>query len=124
MRIEMLERERDARIWQLETEIVKLKRRPYDEELGRQAATVIARLSQQGVALLRHLVVNEPLEVGRQFMREIAADIQSAQLAIAYGAGIIRHNPIYVGGGGHLLRTDFVVTAQFRPVLQDLLFNK
>jgi len=106
----------------LKSQVPILKRKPYDEELGRQAAELIARLSPEGRILLRHLLTNEPIEVGRRFRNEIAQEIQDAQMSIAYGSGIVRHNQLWAGNG-HLLRTDYVVNPPFRRVLQDMLYG-
>jgi hypothetical protein len=107
----------------LEEENARLRRKPYDEELGRQAAALLGRLSPEGKTLLRHLVTHEPIECGRRFRPEIAQDVQDAQVAIAYGSGIVRHQEFRLGNG-NLLRTDYVVNPQFRPVLQDLLYDR
>jgi len=117
-----LEQEKDAEIAKLKAEVVDLRRKPYTEELRKQAADMISRLSQEGTVLLRHLVANEPIEVGRRFKPEIGQEVQDQQLAIAYGSGIVRHNEVRTGVG-NLIRTDYVVNPQFRPVLQDLLFK-
>jgi len=117
-----LRRKLNGEIEGLKSQVTLLKRKPYDEELGRQAAGLIARLSPEGKLLLRHLLTNEPIEVGRRFRNEIAQDIQDAQMSLAYGSGIVRHNQLWAGNG-HLLRTDYVVNPPFRRVLQDLLFG-
>lgn len=119
-------KERNVRIKNIEdfnSQIAILERKPYEEELGTQAAELIGRLSAEGRILLRHLVEREPLEVGRRFKPEIAQDSQDAQMSIAYGSGIVRHNEVRTGNG-NLIRTDYVVAPQFRAVLQDLLYTE
>jgi hypothetical protein len=111
-----------AEIAALKAEITVLKRKPYDEELGRQGAALIARLSPEGKILLRHLVTNEPLEIGRRFKPEIAQDVQDAQLSIAYASGVVRHDIVRAGSGA-IVRQDYVLNPQFRSVLQDLLYS-
>ncbi len=120
---EELRQKMSAEIDDLNSQIVILKRKPYEEELGIQAAELIGRLSAEGRILLRHLVEREPLEVGSRFRPNIAQAIQDAQLAIAFGSGIVRHNQVWLQNG-HLLRTDFVVAPQFRAVLEDLLYEE
>lgn len=94
----------------------------YSEELERRGTELIARLSPEGKLLIQHLVLNEPIEVGRQFKDEIARDIQDDQLAIAFQSGIVRHNEVRSGTGA-IIRTEYVVNPQFKFVLQDLLFS-
>jgi hypothetical protein len=54
----------------LKEQIVNLGRKPYDEELGKQAAALIAKLSAEGRNMLRNLVTHEPLEmVGITFLK-------------------------------------------------------
>lgn len=121
--LQRVRRESGTEISALKAEIINLKRRPYDEELGRQGAALIARLSPEGKILLRHLVTNEPIEVGRRFKTDILQDVQDAELALAYGSGIVRHNEVR-SGTGMIIRTEYVVNPQFRMVLQDLLYNR
>src|ERR1700694_3679926 len=80
---ERVRQENRAELSGLKAEIINLRRKPYDEELGRQCAALIARLSPEGTILLRHLVTNEPIEIGRRFNPEIGQDVQDAQLSIA-----------------------------------------
>jgi hypothetical protein len=121
--LERVRQDSSAEIRALNAEIINLKRKPYDEELGRQGAALIARLSPQGQILLRHLVTNEPIEVGRRFKPDIPQSVQEAELALAYGSGIVRHNEVR-SGTGMIIRTDYVVNPQFRSVLQDLLYSR
>jgi hypothetical protein len=116
-----LRQDKDREIQELRAQVAALGRKPYNEELGRQGAELIASLSPEGRTLLRHLVVNEPLVTTTRFKNEITQDVQDAQLRIAYGMGVVRHSE--VRAGGHLLRTEYVVNPQFRPVLQDLLYQ-
>lgn len=55
----------------LNAEISELKRKPYQQELVRQAEALVAKLSNDGKTLLRHLVVHGPIENGRQFLPTI-----------------------------------------------------
>lgn len=105
----------------LEAQIANLQRKPYDEELGRQASDLIGRLSSEGRILLRHLLEREPIEVGRRFRGEIMQDAQDGQMALMYQSGVVRHKECWLQNG-HLIRTDYVIAPQFREVLQDLLY--
>lgn len=107
----------------LKAQIVNLQRKPYDEELGRQASDLIAQLSGEGRILLRHLLEREPIEVGRRFRDEIMQDVQDGQMALMYQRGVVRHKESWLQNG-HLIRTDYVITPQFREVLQDLLYPR
>jgi hypothetical protein len=111
-----------ADIANLEKQIVALKRKPYNEELGRTASELLARLSKDGERLLRHLLQNEPLEVGRRFFSDISDDQQAQQLGIAMSMGIVRHHEVRAGSG-MLLRTDYVINERFRPVLENILYG-
>jgi sensor histidine kinase regulating citrate/malate metabolism len=104
-------------------EIAILKRKPYDEELGRQATRLIAVLSPEGRTLLRHLVVNEPLEMGRRFLPQITQDVQDNEISIAYAKGIVRHDMVRAGSG-NIVQQNYVINPRFRSVLQDLLFGR
>jgi pyrimidine deaminase RibD-like protein len=106
----------------LKREVVELSRRPYQEALGKHGELLISRLSTIGKRLMRHLLQNEPLEVGRKFMLDISEDDQFKQLTIAMDMGIIRHHEVRVGSG-NLLRTEYHVNPQYRPVLEDLLYR-
>jgi hypothetical protein len=120
--VDRLRQEKDREIQELTAQVTVLKRKPYDEELGQQGAALIARLSPEGKILLRHLVTNEPIEIGRRFKPEIAQDVQDAQLGVAYASGIVRHDIVRAGSGA-IVRQDYVVNPQFRSVLQDLLYG-
>jgi hypothetical protein len=119
--IEALRQEEDRKTQELTERIRELQRKPYSEELARQVAALIGRLSPQGVELLRHLFIREPITLGQRFLPEINQEIQDQQLSIAYGTGIVRYQE--VRPAGHLLRTEYVVNPQFRAALQDLLFE-
>jgi hypothetical protein len=111
-----------ADIANMQKQIAALNRKPYNEELERSARELLTRLSKNGERLLRHLLQNEPLEVGRRFLNDISDDQQSEQLGIAMGMGIVRHHEVRAGSG-MLLRTDYGINERFRPVLEDLLYG-
>jgi hypothetical protein len=96
--------------------------KPYQEALGKHGELFISRLSTIGKRLMRHLLQNEPLEVGRKFMIDISEDDQFKQLTIAMEMGIIRHREVRAGSG-MLVRTDYEINPQYRPVLEDLLYT-
>lgn len=107
----------------LKSQVATLERKPYDEELGRQVSALIARLSAEGKTLLRHLLERGPIEVGRRFRLEIMQDAQDVQLSLMFESGIVRHHQHWLQNG-HLIRTDYVISEQFRGVLEDLLYPK
>ena len=112
----------EQRVDDLQKQIAALSHRPYEEALGRDGELLLNRLSMPGQRLMRHLLQNEPLEVGRKFMTDISADDQFTQLTIAMEMGVIRHREVRVGSGV-LLRTDYEINPQYRAVLQDLLYR-
>jgi hypothetical protein len=112
----------EAQVADLKRQNVELSRKPYEELLGKKVELLISRLSSVGERLMRHLVENEPLEVGRRFFHDVSGEDQFQQLTIAMDMGIIRHYEVRVGSG-NLLRTDYVITPQYRPVLEDLLYR-
>jgi hypothetical protein len=105
----------------LRQEITLLSRKPYDEELAKQAAGLIGNLSEEGKILLRHLVSNEPLDIHRQFRPEINQQTQSDQMMRARDSGIVRLDEVRTGNG-HILQQNYIINSEFRPVLKDLLF--
>jgi len=107
----------------LRTEITELKRKPYDEELGKQASVMISKMSDEGRALLRHLPANEPIEIGRRFSNDIAQGAQDTPLGIAYESGIVRHK-IERAGSGMIVSQNYVVNSEFRAALKDLLYKR
>jgi pyrimidine deaminase RibD-like protein len=109
-------------IGDLEDQITELRRKPYHEALGKKGELLLTLVSTTGKRLLRHLLENEPLEVGRKMMNDISADEQFKQLTIAMEMGIIRHREMRVGSG-MLLRTDYEINPQYRAVLEDLLYR-
>jgi hypothetical protein len=107
----------------LRTEIAGLKRKPYDEELGKQALALINKLSEEGKSLLRHLLANEPIEIGRRFSNDIAQGAQDTQMGIAYESGVVRHK-IERAGSGMIVSQNYVVNPEFRAALKDLLYKR
>jgi hypothetical protein len=115
--------EQDAVTVALRQEIAELQRKPYEEELGRFGALLLTRMTEPGKLALRYLLRNEPIEVGRHFMNEVPPDVQAEQLAIAFQMRIVQHHQVWLGNG-HLLRTDWGINPQYRPVLEDLLYPR
>jgi pyrimidine deaminase RibD-like protein len=109
-------------IGDLRKQIVELNRKPYRKALGNNVDILLSKLSASGTVLMRHLLQNEPLEVGRKFMPDISEDDQFKQLTIAMDMGIIRHREVRAGSG-MLLRTDYEVNPQYRAALEDLLYK-
>ena len=114
--------EDERQLEELRKRVAELSRPPYQQHLGRKGELLLNRLSTIGRRLMRHLVENEPLEVGRKFMADISADDQFQQLTIAMEMGIIRHREVRAGSG-MLVRTDYELNPQFVSVLQDLLYR-
>jgi pyrimidine deaminase RibD-like protein len=112
----------EQRIGDLQTQITALSRKPYEQALEKHGELLVGRLSTVGKRLMRHLLQNEPLEVGRKFMTDISADDQFTQLTIAMEMGVIRQREVRVGSG-MLVRTDYEINPQFVPVLRDLLYR-
>jgi hypothetical protein len=113
----------DSEIERRQAEIQELRRKPYTEELGRQAEALLNLLSPDGQQLVRHLLEREPIEQGRRFRPDITQDTQDLQLSIAYGTGIIRYSETRHPSHGAVIRTDYVINPQFREVLQDMLYE-
>jgi Skp family chaperone for outer membrane proteins len=120
--LKTLKRKHEEELTAMKAEIEELKRKPYDEEIGRQAEVLLNRLSPDGRTLLRHLLVNEPLEQGRRFRQDISQAEQDAQLSLAYGTGIVRYDEVRHPGNGAVIRTNYVINPRFHTVLQDMLY--
>src|SRR5437868_3712718 len=87
--IENLKAEKNAEIAALNEHITELSRKPYTEELKRITKQVIDfEMTLEGWHVLRHLMIHEPVEVGRVFIPEIPQDRQHAQLAVAMQHGL------------------------------------
>jgi hypothetical protein len=114
--------ENDKTVAVLQAEIQKLKRKPYREELGTQAKSLVAKLSSAGNVLLRHLLTNEPIEIGRRFLPDIAQDVQDAQMGIMYESGIVRHS-IERAGSGMIVSQNYVINPEYKDVLKDVLYK-
>jgi hypothetical protein len=99
-----------------------LKPKLYSNALQQTVDQLLARLSADGRRLLRYLVEHEPVEVSKQFLSEISVDDQTKQFAIAMSAGVVRHKEVRVGSG-MLIRTDYEVSQQYRPVLESALYE-
>jgi hypothetical protein len=100
----------------------ELSRKPYVETLGKKAEILLSQMNAKGKLLLRYVLENEPVEVGRNHFPSIPVEEQSQQMALAMTAGVIRHHEVRAGAG-MLVRTDYLVNPQYRPVLEDLLYR-
>lgn len=107
----------------LAEELAFLSRKPYGEDLVKTVKELLGQLSDEGKAVLRQLLRTEPVENGRPILKDVSVDRQYEQVAIAFGMGVLRHEE-QRAGSGNLIRTNLVVTAQFRPALEDLLFPR
>lgn len=120
--IRKLDAQHRAEVVALQQRVAELTRRPYSEDLQRIAEQVLdSEMTLEGRHLLRHLMVHEPIEVGRLFLPEIPEQRQSIQLAIAMQRGIVRHKESRQGA---LLRTYWIISPQFRPLLEYVLYEK
>src|SRR5258708_1914053 len=90
-------------------------RDPYAEELKRITKQVIEfEMTLEGRHVLRHLMIHEPVEVGRTLVPEIPQDRTHAQLAIAKKRGMVQHKE----EGRGRVRTYWTLNPKFRPALQ------
>ena len=118
--VEALRIAKDAEIAALSRSIVELSRKPYTEELKRITEQVLDYgMTLEGRHTLRHLMIHEPVEVGRVFIPEIPQERQHAQLGIAMQHGLVQHRE----EGQALRRTYWVINPRFRPVLEDVLYK-
>jgi hypothetical protein len=100
--------------------ITEPARDPYTEELKRIAKLVVDfEMTLEGRHVLRHLMIHEPVEVGRTLVPEIPQDRTYAQLAIAKERGLVQHRE----EGRGLLRTYWMINPKFRHALQDVLYE-
>jgi hypothetical protein len=82
--IDALRSAKDAEIAAQDKRITELSRKPYTEELKRITKQVVdSEMTLEGRHVLRHLMINEPVELGRTLLSEIPQDRTYAQLAIA-----------------------------------------
>jgi pyrimidine deaminase RibD-like protein len=114
--------EKDRVIEAQRQEIAELRRKPYEEALQKKVEILLSNLTVNGRLLLRHLLENEPLEVGRTFIQLIPSDVQSDQMIVAVNSGIVRLKEVRTGGG-NIIRTDYAITDQYRAALRDLLYR-
>jgi diguanylate cyclase (GGDEF)-like protein len=92
----------------------------YAEELKRIAKQVIDfEMTLEGRHVLRHLMIHEPVELGRALVPEIPQDRSYAQLAIAKERGIVQHKE----EGRGRLRIYWIINPKFRPALQEVLYE-
>ncbi len=115
-----LRTEKNAEIAVLNERITELSRKPYTEELKRITKQVLDyEMTLEGRHTLRHLMIHEPVEIGRMLLPEIPQDRAYAQLAIAMQRGIVQHKEDVQG----LRRTYWIINPRFRPVLEDVLYE-
>jgi diguanylate cyclase (GGDEF)-like protein len=100
--------------------ITEPARDPYTEELKRIAKQVVDfEMTLEGRHVLRHLMINEPVEVGRPLLPEVPLDRAFAQLAIAKRHGLVQHKE----EGPGRLRTYWIINPKFRHALQVVLYE-
>jgi hypothetical protein len=118
--IERIKSAKDAEIAAQDNRITELSRKPYTEELKRITKQVIeSEMTLEGRHVLRHLMINEPVEVRRTLLSEIPQDRTYAQLVIAKQRGIVQHKE----EGHGRLHTYWIINPLFRPVLEDVLYE-
>jgi hypothetical protein len=118
--IETVRAEKDSEVAALNKRIEELSRKPYTEELKRITEQVLDHeMTLEGGHVLRHLMIHEPIELGRAFIPQISQEHQHAQLAIAMQHGLVQHRE----EGQGLRRTYWVINPRFRPVLEDVLYE-
>lgn len=114
--------EKQAEIAALSDRITELSRKPYSEDLERCVNQVLDQMTYQGWLLLRHLLMRERLDVGREFMPgDIPVDTQSAQMGILMSGGIVKHDVVWRGSSAD---TYYVINQQFRPTLEGVLYER
>ena len=112
--------EKKAEVATPDKRISELSRDPYTEELKRIAKQVVDfEMTLEGRHVLRHLMIHEPVEVGRTLVPEIPQDRTYGQLAIAKERGLVQHKE----EGRGLLRTYWIINPKFRKVLEDVLYE-
>ena len=118
--LETVRAESKTQITALNERIVELQRKPYTEELKRITKQVLEyEMTLEGRHVLRHLMLHEPVEVGRTLIPEVPQDRTHAQLGIAMQHGIVQHREERQG----TLRTYWIINPRFRQVLEDLLYE-
>ena len=113
--------EKNAEIAALNERILQLSRKPYKEALTRIVQQLLDQMmTLEGRHVLHHLMIKEPVEVGRTIAPGIPGERQNEQLGIAMQQGVVRHQE----EGQGLRRYYWVISPQFRPVLEDLLYEE
>jgi hypothetical protein len=112
--------ESDITIADRDRRITELNRNLFSEDLERTVRQALDRMTHMGHLLMRHLLMNQPLEVGRPFMREIPLERQIEQMGIALESGIVRLDEKRQAA---MVWTYYVVTPQHRPILQKVLYD-
>jgi hypothetical protein len=120
--VELTKDEAESEIAKLKSQIAEARRKPYHEDIEKQAAAALSQQSQDGIILLRQLLAKEPIDVTTRFTNQINSNVQDAQMHVACASGIVRRTEIRTGAGS-LLRMEYVVNPQFRAALQDLLYQ-
>ena len=111
--------DRVLRRWKVWKARVRLKSStPKAEERVKQLLDQMMTL--EGRHVLHHLMIKEPVEVGRTIAPGIPGERQNEQLGIAMQQGVVRHQE----EGQGLRRYYWVISPQFRPVLEDLLYEE
>jgi hypothetical protein len=118
--LETLRSAKDADIAARDKRITELSRKPYTEELKRITKQVVDfEMTLEGRHVLRHLMIHEPVEVGRTLVPEVPQDRTHVQLGIAMQRGLVQHKEEGLG----LRRTYWIINPAFRPVLEDVLYE-
>lgn len=119
--IAALHAEKDREIAALSRRVEELSRNPYSENLVRTVRQVIyEQMTLQGRLLLRHLLMHDPIEVGRPFGQP-SIETQNEQMAIAVRSGIVRLDEKRHGG---MVWTYYIVNPEFRPILKKVLYER
>jgi hypothetical protein len=101
----------------LQLEILDANRNPWNVELeGRTRLVVGSTMTHEGQLLLRHLLMQGKIELGRQFMGDISIDAQNKQMEIAVKSGIVLAQP-----EGKLRTTFYAINPEFLSVLKKVL---
>jgi hypothetical protein len=124
--LEELDRLRDTQlreVGELKARIEVLQRKPYRQDLEDRTLLLLGQMNTNGKRILREILRRERIEVGRHMLVEIPAEQQAAQVALAFGRGIIQYDEVRSGTGA-IIRTDMFINPQYRPVLEDALYRE
>lgn len=111
--------EKDVEVARLTQRIAALSRKPYNEDLERCAKQALDQMSLGGAHMLRQLLLNERIEVGRAVLDFPVPEVNE-QMTIALRSGVVRQATDRHGG---MSWNFWELNPEFRRVLQDVLYE-